>query len=311
MKRPQNIIAESGLSLPAMVVYGVGIWLAKGLIPDRLWLQMGTFFLAVYLMVELSNGNALLRIRSRMVSCTFIALSCAASFLFTSLEGNLLQIGIIASLLFLFQTYQDPLAVGKTYYAFFFWGLCTTICTQMFLFVPLLWILMATQLRVLSVKIVIASLLGIATPYWMILAWGLFKGDASWIANHFTAPDSSAWATGMMTLTVGQIAILVLTLLLTLVSIVHLWQYGFEDKTRIRLIYGFFCIMTLASTLYIVVQPQSFNYLMRLVIIMASPVIAHFFTLTSHRFTNIFFFVTLAVVFSITVLNLWMPSLTF
>ena len=311
MKRPQNIIAESGLTLPTAVVYGLGIWLLKGLIPHRLWLQMAAFFLTVYMMVEMSNSNALLRVRSRMVSSTFVILSCAASFLFPSLPGNLMQVGVVGALLLLFHTYQDSYATGKIYFAFLFWGLSTLAFPQLFFFVPLIWLLMATQLRSLNLRTVLASILGLATPYWFVFSWSLFKGDLSWLIAHFHSLSKIAWTSGYASLTVGQLSVLVFTFLLTLVSIVHLWKYAFEDKTRIRLIYGFFTTLALVSTAYIFIVPQAFNQIFRLVLISASPIIAHFFTLTSHRFTNIFFFVTLALAVAITALNLWMPSLNF
>ena len=74
---------------------------------------------------------------------------------------------------------------------------------------------------------------------------------------------------------------------------------------------GFFKIMLVVSIFYLLLQPQHFNAILRIIIIMASPIIAHFFVLTSNRVTNILFLVSIALVVIITVFNLWMPSLTF
>jgi hypothetical protein len=56
---------------------------------------------------------------------------------------------------------------------------------------------------------------------------------------------------------------------------------------------------------FIALQPQHFDPLIRIVIICASPLVAHLLTLTSSRITNIAFFVILAVCLLITGINLW------
>lgn len=289
--------------------YALVIWLLNGLINHRWWLQAGIFFLTVYLIIELSNSNALLRVRSRMVSSVFILLTCATSFTFGSLTGGLTQLFTVAALLALFQTYQEPQAAEKVYYTFLFWSLGSIPFVQLLYFVPLLWILMATQLQSLSIRTLSASFFGLATPYWFFTLWCTYQQDFSWFISHFSALAS--WGEAATPLTVGQWAVIVFTLILTVISMFHFWQYSFEDKIRIRLLYGFFIAMTLACTTFLIIQPQHFDPMIRLVFIMASPLIAHFFTLTSNRFTNIFFFVALAIAVIITIINLWMPSLNF
>ena len=68
---------------------------------------MVCFALSAYLMVELNNAYALLRVRSRMVSSVFMALTCTMTFLFHSMTGGLVQLFTIASLLLLLSTPFD------------------------------------------------------------------------------------------------------------------------------------------------------------------------------------------------------------
>ena len=101
------------------------MWLLGGLVKEQWWLQFACFLLTTYLMVELNNSNALIRIYSRIVSATFLVLSCMACFLFPSLPGNFTQLCVVAACLILFRSYQDKASTGWTYYGFLCVGLAS------------------------------------------------------------------------------------------------------------------------------------------------------------------------------------------
>ncbi len=67
----RNKVVTGPLTLPIMVVIASILWFVVD--PITIWSVGGlasTLFMA-YLLMELNNRNQLLRIRSRMVSCTF------------------------------------------------------------------------------------------------------------------------------------------------------------------------------------------------------------------------------------------------
>ena len=134
----QNKITGSRLTLPVTLCYAIGIWLLGGLIQEQWWIQFGCFMLTAYLMVQLNNTNALIRIYSRMVSVSFLLLSCMACFLFPSLSGNFTQLCIVASYLILFQSYHDKSGAGLTYYGFLCIGLASLTFVHILYFVPFL-----------------------------------------------------------------------------------------------------------------------------------------------------------------------------
>ena len=311
MKRLQNKIAESSLTLPVVVAVGALVWGLSILFRGVAVHQLVLFAVSCYFMVELSNSNALLRVRSRMITTTFIALSCAASPLFASFTGTFVQLCFIIAILILFQTYQRPDCVGRIYYSFLFFGLASLTFVQTLFFVPLLWLLMATQLQSISVKGLSASLLGLATPYWIESAWCILDRDFTPMTDHFAELLQLAVPFEGMTINVGQTAVFALIVLLSITGIVHFWLHSFEDKIRIRLLYGFFTSMLLFCTLLLCLQPQHYKVLMPLLTVFASPVIAHFLTFTQSRLTNIVFIVVSVLTLALIVLNLWMPSLTF
>ena len=57
--------------------------------------------------------------------------------------------------------------------------------------------------------------------------------------------------------------------------------------------------------------PQYHDLLFRPAIILTSPLIGHFIALTHTKNTNIAFYVICSIALLLTLLNLWMPSLTF
>lgn len=305
MKRLQNRIAESGFLLPVMSLYGLAIWLQSGVLANQWWLQLSCFALSVYLMVELTNFNALLRVRSRMVSSTFIALNCTMTFLFGSLTGGLVQLFAITSLLLLLTTYQAPQALGRLFYAFVMLGLASILFVHILFFVPLLWLLMATQLQSFSWRGLLATLIGLATPYWFFSLWFIYQRDFTPLANHFCELASfTALPSGYAVLGWQQWLPYVLLTALTVTGIVHFWRNSIEEKIRIRLLYAFFTWMTLVSLVFVALQPQHYDPLMRLATITASPLIAHFLTLTSSKVTNIAFFGIAAITLAVTVVNM-------
>ena len=309
MQRLQNRIAESGTALPIAAVYAIGIWAIAmfGGSPTLFaWPQMACYAAASYMMVELNNSNALIRVRSRMVGATFIILSCLYVNGFQSLLGALGLVGIIATILQLFTTYQDKQAAGKTYYAFLALGCSSLLYAEYLYYVPILWILMISRLNSFSWRTMMASILGIITPYWFASLWLFYTWDFTAITEHLSDLNSFVFPANYLAVTLEQLLVYVFLAAVSITGIIHFWQYSYEDKIHVRQLFGFFIAINLLTLLFIALQPQQFDAFIRIVIICTSPILAHFLTLTHSRITNIAFFVILSTCIIITFMNLWM-----
>jgi hypothetical protein len=64
--------------------------------------------------------------------------------------------------------------------------------------------------------------------------------------------------------------------------------------------------MSLLTIVFLLLQPQHYDVLIRILIINTAPLLGHFLALTHTRQTNIVFFVITAAVILITGYNLWM-----
>ena len=288
------------------IAYAVVVWLLAGLVQDGCWLQFGCFALAAFLMVELNNINALIRIYSRMVSCSFLAMSCMLCFLFPSTSGAITAPLIIGSMVSLFVGYQDKLAAKPSYYGFLLIGLASMVFVHILFFVPLIWLLMAFLLQCFSWRTWVASILGLLTPYWFGCCWWAWQQDFTFLFNHFIALGDFARPLDFSLLTVPQTVSLAVIMLFAVIGIVHYIRKYHDDKIRIRLIYGIFIWTDLAAALFLVLQPQHYDYLIRMMVINTAPLIGHFLALTRTRWTNMAFFAIVAIVLIMTGFNLWM-----
>ena len=322
LKRRQNHVAESRMTLPVVMTYAIAIWMLSGtLLPDvpitsdgllgGAWVQFACFLVSVYLLVELNNGNALIRIFSRSISCSFIILTCAANFLFENMGGAIAALCYVAFYAMLFHSYQDKQATGWTFYAFLCIGLCSTVFIQILYFLPLLWLIMFFQLSSFSGRTFVASILGLITPYWFLLPIAIWQGQTDLLPAHFMKLADFPLPGDYSQLAIGQILVLLFVVGLGITGIVHFKRNQSADNIRIRLLYGCFIQLWCVTFLLLCVQPQHFDVLLRLLIINTAPLIGHFLALTHTRVTNIAFHVIVAIALLLTILNLWMPSLTF
>lgn len=304
MKRLQNRISESRSLLPVMAAYGVVVWMAYGLLKDGLWPQFLLFAMTAYLMVELNNRYALIRIFSRMVSAAYIMLSCASCFLFASVADGAVGLCMVAGFVAFFHTYQDPDATGWTYHTFLFMAVASLFDVGSLLLVPIVWLLMATSLMSMSPKTFAASLLGVLTPYWFWALGCFYFHDFSPLAAHVEDLWHFGPVADFYAVDLGRIMTLALVAVLAIVGIVHYMLSRINDKIRVRNMHDCFILTAMVTLLIIILQPQRFDLLLRVLIISTSPLIAHFVALTRTRLTNAAFILIAAGALALTAYNL-------
>ena len=308
MKRLQNVVAGSRRTLPLTVVYGIFVWLLAVVVKSLWWVQFACLVVSVYLMMELNNRNLLIRIFSRMVSCAYIVLTCAAVFLFPSLQGSIIQLCVVASLFLLFQTYQDKVSPGKSFYVFLIISLASLADIRVFFYFPAFWAIMGGMVYSLSWRTFLASLLGIITPYWFAFAWQGWQsgGDVMPLVQHLLQLTEFQLFFDYSTWNLQQVLLLVLLIVMFLIGSIHFVSTSYKDKIRVRQIYYSFILLVIYSGLILAVLPAYYDMAIRILIISVSPLIAHFIALTSSRISNVIFILLTGLTLALTGLNLWM-----
>ncbi|MGN1376046.1 MAG: hypothetical protein ACI4V5_05775 [Prevotella sp.] len=308
-KRIQNTIAESRMTLPVTILIVALIWAFKGVTDDDAYYKMAFLSISTYLMVELNNRNALIRVYSRMVSCSFAILTTAIAVIPVDMYALCVQTCFLGTYSMLFKCYQDKRSQGYVYFAFLFLGIASLFFIQIVFFIPVLWILIASNLMALSWKSLGASLLGVLTPYWIWSGYCLFTGDIFPLIEHiqtisvFERPFMYEITDMRIPVTSAYIVIL------SVIGIVHFFRNSYKDKIRIRMIYEFVITMNILILVFTVLQPQHANFLLCLFVIHTSILIAHFLTLTHTWQTNFVFMLILILTTALINYNLWIFSL--
>ena len=295
------------MTLTFTVIYAVLVFLASGLVGKNLWFQFACLAVSTYLMVEFNNVNALLKVYSRMVSCAFLVLACTANYLFASPSAALVQACFAAFYLIVFNAYQERTASGVTFYAYVFVGVASTVFVQILFFVPLLWILHATNVLAMSGRNFWATVLGLIAPYWFVGAYLVYNGQPEFLVQHFADLANFDPLFQYDQIDHNHMATILFVILVSLIGIIHYLRSSRNDKIRNRMIYEMVIVVDLFTIVCIVLQPQHADNLLPILIINTSALIGHLITLTRTAATNVVFCVLWLASVLLTVCNLWIP----
>ena len=300
----QNRISRSRILLPSMGMYAIVVWLMCGLLSDHLWLQFACFVISSYLMVELNNSNALIRIYSRMVSCSFIMMACMSTFLLKSASAMLLSIFVVMSFIMAFLTYQDKSSMGRTFYSFLSLGLATLLEVRLLYFAPVMWIAMFFYLRSMNIRIFISSLFGLVCPYWFVSLYLIYTNDFTLAVSHFSRLVKFGHIADFSHIPVSALVSIYFVTTLSVTGIIHYLRNRINDKTRTRMLYNTFILFNLATIVFLILQPQLYMPLLTILIVTGSPLIAHFIALTHTWITNMSFKVIVITALALTIMNI-------
>lgn len=299
------------MTLPATALYALLASVSCGLLDGGFWPQFCLLAVSAYSMMVLNNAYALVRVYSRMVSCSYLALFIMAGLLTQPVGVVAVQLCMALFYLNLFRAYQDKNAMGVVFYSFLAIGVASVFFVQVLFFVPVLWILLFTNILAGNIRTFLASVLGLIVPYWFVGGYYLYYGKMDDLCQHFIGIAQFEPLFSYSGVTVHQYATFALLTLLALVGIVHFHRNSYKDKIRTRMFYETFMVVDACTMLFLVLQPQHYNFLIGLMTVNTAPLIAHFIALTRTKLTNVAFLAIVAAVLALTIYNVWMPSLTF
>lgn len=264
-------------------------------------------FLSAFLMMLLNNTHALIRIFSRMVSCAFLMMAVMCVKQFKHTEEAIVCLCYVLFFTFLFKAYQDKQAVGRVFYAFAMIGIMSVFHVQVLFFVPVLWIVLFSNIMAGGWRTLSASLLGLIAPYWALVAHDLYCHDLDRLVVRFTGFDIFGNLADFSVLTVHDTVSVTVVALLCIIGIIHFYRTSYRDKIQVRMYYESFAMLSLLTMLFIVLQPQNTQWLLLMLMVSTSPLIGHFVALTDTRLTNACFILTVVGMIAITAYNLLLP----
>lgn len=304
-------VATGSFTLPVALVVTVVLWVLPAPSDPMVWTGLLATAVTAYVMVEWNNRYALLRIRSRLTTAAYLLLNAACFFLHAWDLGMAAAACMLVAYLILFGSYQERRAEGYVFYAFLFTGLGSLCYPPLLFLLPVHFFAMLVQLRSLTLRSFFAGLLGVFVPYWCYGAYAAWNNRLDlafdFLAPYFrfSLPDYTQWLP-TQAFTLGFLA------LLTLPAIVHFWRTAFNDKIKTRLLLHIIVIQEVVLWLLLVFRQDDWATLLRLLLVNSVPLIAHYFALARGRMANVWFVVSLLLLFflaAFNLLSLWMPSI--
>ena len=192
----------------------------------------------------------------------------------------------------------------EVYSTLFFIGLGSLLFPQLLYFVPLFYLGMIS-FRSPVLKSFFAGLTGLCVPYWLFFRLCVLLRQNESLLSPFTElihfqPISYG------TLGMDRIISCGIITLISLVSSVHYFHVSYLDKVRTRIF--LFFLITVEAWIYLlgILQPQHFDILLQMQIIVGSILTGHLFTLTHNPLPASFFIITFVLLIVLTIYNLWM-----
>ena len=311
--RIQYNVASSEFTLPLCVILAAAMWwLPQQMFSVRCLLGLILCLLTTFVVMETNAQQHIIRIRTRMMSCVWLVLAASLSFMHPLGEPIVAAAFLCVSYLLLFRSYQRHRPQTIVFHAFLMLGI-GSFCAPVMLAMAIPYFLyLAIFLRSLTRRAFWAGILGIVVPYWCYAVWCFATGNLQSFLTRLTEmaqyeiPNLEA-ITSMPF--VWQVSAAVI-ILLSIVSIIHYLRTNYDDKIRVRMILYIYLSQTILLIAFLLLQPAHYQTTMALLVASASPLIAHYFSLTGSWFSTFFFFLSLVLIAGMATLNLWLTSFT-
>ena len=255
-----------------------------------------------YFLIELNNQFSIIRMRASMQTAIYFLLVTVCPGMHLLYIGDIVALGSLISIYFLFKSYQQAQAAGYLFYSFFFIGAGSILFPQLTI-LSVLWLLEAYRFQSLTPRSFCGALLGWMLPYWMLFGHAFFYNEMELFYRPFNQLLAFGEIFNLQILQPWELAILGYLLVMFIVSAVHCIAAGFEDKIRAYL--QFLIDLTLFLFLLIALQPIYCSALLPLLIISNSILIGHFFVLTNSKSSNVFFIISLVGLILLLAFNIW------
>lgn len=287
---------------------GMKIWeyIHQLLIPS--WADRISCFLLYgiigYFLIEINNQFTIIRIRASVQTSFYFMLVTACPAMHYLYVGDLISVFLLLSIFFLFKSYQQSQPSGCIFYSFFFIS-AGSIFFPPFIFLSILWFTTSYRFQSLSIRSIFAALLGLTLPYWLLFAHAVFYHQIDLFYTPFKDLITFTPIFNFEELQKWELFTLLYLLMLFIVSSVHCFITGYEDKIRTRSYLRFIISLTFYIFMYIAIQPSTATRLLPLVIILVSILIGHLFALTNSKISNLFFIGSMVSLILLFINNIW------
>lgn len=257
----------------------------------------------VYTLAELNISQVLLRVNSRIMSIVFGALVSTCIFIHSFCPGMVMMVCVLLSYFGLFSSYQLENSSTRIYSTFLYLSIASLTFPKALWLLPIYWPSMY-MLRTCNIRSVIASVLGLLTPYWIVgtIAFCTDKMPSFW--NTFGQFYRFHWG-GYTTLSTATWVMIGLTFIMFMIGVCDFFVRIYMDKNRTRNIYYVIILHGFAYFLLLILQPIHAQAIMPLILLSTSIMAGHYIANGESSLSNILTSIISATILIVFVLNTW------
>ena len=317
-RRFQNSVCQSAATLPVSIAVGALLWfltpasdacssISLDVTPYGV-AAIVAYVMAIYIIMETNNQNALIRVRTRIVSAIWALLIGILPSAHHLSGGLCAALGLAASHHLLFRSYQKFQPVTDVFHAFAFYGIACIAMPQLVVLIPLYYWYLIVFMRCITWRVFWAGVVGMLTPMWLMFGYCILTGSWEYVFDRVEVladsfrPDIADWACLLSWSSPGVLVFAFLTLT-GFLGIVHFMQSRYDDKIRTRMLLYIYVWQSVGVWLVTVFNPSVYEEFIPSLVVCLSPILAHHFALTNRVVTNVYFCLCLMTAVIIAFLN--------
>lgn len=253
----------------------VAVWMAapSGENPWILGGALAAYLCAALVMVWMNRVYNILRSLTWLVAGMLLVMLAGTPALAGSLYGGTALMGVmLATAALLFSVFDNPTGQRPVFLSFFLVAALALEWRSAALFLPLL-LLGSAQMRIFSLRTLLAALMGTVTPVWIVVGFGLIDPQKLLVHNFAFAWQAVFDPSQLPMLACAGFTIL-LSLTLMVVNLVKILSYN----ARVRAFNGYFTLCLVYTAALMAVDFGNFSLYVPLLDCMAAYQMAHFFT---------------------------------
>ncbi|GHV59499.1 hypothetical protein FACS1894182_13690 [Bacteroidia bacterium] len=289
----RNFVASRQSLIITMVVFFVVRipWMDEAN-PLAFWgsafLQVGIALFLLYL----TQTYSIIRQKTLLPAFFYLLIAGTNPLLFDDLRGSVAAFLVLLCLLFLFNSYQNPLSQRNMLNISLIVTLGSFYWTPLLLFFPLFWYGMY-QFKILNFKTFLASLVGVIVVFLFLFAWSVYENDFTVFVE--ALPDwSDLLNFQFFALEVQDGIVIIFLFLLFCLSGIKIFMAGVSEKIQAIHVLSYLYLLTCIVFAFFFVQNQWDKEWCLILYIPLSLLMAHYFTL-SHKPVELWLFLLMVV----------------
>lgn len=261
----------------------------------------GLLFLVSFVIQRGCYLLLILKVKTMLPFLLYLLLNSTNASFFPIQSSSLAIFFLLAAIFELFNSYQKIVNVGRIYNATVYIAVGSLFWTYLICFIPLFWYGLY-KFRLLNIRSFLASILGVFTMYWFVLAWCVWTHDYSPLIIPAKCLVNIDLIFLNDTIQIGRL-ILLCMIMIILIAIVAFSK--FENTLRTRQYLSFLLAFSIYSFLLIFLYGQDIANVLSIFYIPISVLIAYFFSNKNSFIYYLFYYGILLLLVMLFVLRLW------